>query len=272
MKSRGFTLVELLVVVGLMGLMATIAIGSYSAITRGMNDRAALDAAKSLADAALQRANLDRTSAYVYLFNEVTKLDSDLEPGIVCGVAIAVRPIGRITHAPESGFWCDEFGDLDETFGALEETTDAASEGEKEDSAKTFFRLYNITQRGFATVQEGVFAFEINDRDLEDGAMREWTVHGFKSVRGDGGDSATFRVGDQYGQEFLVTRLPPGYVFSQTVSMGSTSDLGQKLVGNVIEIRPTETATPNIPVYARRPNGTFDRIGSTGDQKGDGEP
>ena len=273
--KKAFTLVELMVVVGLIGLMSTIAIGSFSAITRGMNDRAALDAAKSLADAALQRANLDRTPVYVYLFNEVTKLDSEMEPGIVCGVAVAVRPIGRITHVPSTGFYCDEFGDLDDTFGALEEDDDKASQGEKEDSAATFFRLYNIGQKGFATVQEGVFAYEINnERDLEDGdgaQPHKWTIHGFRTAKGDGGDSATFEVGDQYGQEFAVTRLPPGYVFSQSVSMSGTSDLGQKRVGSVIAVQPTATSRPSFTVYARRPNGSFDSIGSTGDQKGDGE-
>ena len=133
--KRAFTLVELMIVVGLMGLMAMISIGSYSAITRGMNDRAALDAAKSLADAALQRASLDRSKTYIYLFNEVTKLDSEMEAGIACGVAIAVRPIGRITQVPEAGFYCDEFGDLDGTFDALDEEGAEASEGEKETEA-----------------------------------------------------------------------------------------------------------------------------------------
>ena len=269
---KAFTLIELMVVVGLMGLMAVISIGSYSAITRGMNDRAALDAAKSLADAALQRAALDRSKTYIYLFNEVTKLDDDMEAGIVCGMAIAVRPIGRITQVPEGGFYCDEFGDLDGTFDALEEDGEEASDSEKEQSAATFFRLYNISKKGFATVQEGVYAHEIRDRDLEDedaGMMHKWKIHGFKTAKGDGGENVTFEVGDQYGQEFAVTRLPPGYVFSQSVSMSGTSDLGQKRVGSVIEINPTDTSLPSIPVYARRPDGSFDQIGSTSDQKGD---
>ena len=269
---RAFTLVELMVVVGLMGLMAVISIGSYSAITRGMNDRAALDVAKSFSDAALQRASLDRTPVYVYLFNEVTKLDSEMEAGIACGVAVAVRPIGRITQVPESGFYCDEFGDLDGTFNALDEDGDETSEGEKENEATTFFRLYNIGKNDFVTVQEGVYAYEINDRDLEDAAAsttHRWTVHGFKVAEGDSGGSATFKVGDQYGQEFVLTRLPPGYVFSQNVNMGSVGDLGQKRVGSVIKIDPTDTSLPSIPVYARRPSGSFDSIGSTSDQKGD---
>ena len=270
----GFTLVELMVVVGLMGLMATIAIGSYSAITRGMGDRAAIDAAKSLADAALQRANLDRKSTYVYLFNEVTKIDTDLDAGIVCGVAIAVRPIGRVTHVPSTGFYCDEFGDLDGTFDSLEESGDEMSESDKEKAASTFFRLYNISQQGYATVLEGVFPYEINDRDLEDGegaSLHKMVVHGFKTSSSHEGDNVAFRVGDLYGQEFAVTRLPPGYVFSQSVSMSGTADLGQKKVGSVIEVKPTDTDRPSVQIYRRRPDGTFDLIGNTRDSKGDGE-
>ena len=218
---KAFTLIELMIVVGLMGLMAVISIGSYSAITRGMNDRAALDAAKSLADAALQRAALDRSKAYIYLFNEVTKLDDDMEAGIVCGMAIAVRPIGRITQVPEGGFYCDEFGDLDGTFDALEEDGEEASDSEKEQSAATFFRLYNISKKGFATVQEGVYAHEIRDRDLEDedaGLMHKWKIHGFKTAKGDGGENVTFEVG--------ARKVPEGWF---EASLAEIAGSGKKL-------------------------------------------
>ena len=253
---KAFTLIELMVVVGIMAMMSTIAIGSYSALTRGMNDRAALDAARSLADAALQRANLDRTKIYVYLFNEVTKLDSEMTAGTACGLAVAVRPVGRITQVPQSDLFCDEFGDLERTYKALEEEDDEASESEKEKSATTF-RLYNVSQKTYATVLEGVFASGVSDKDLEDDAQREWTVHGFKKVSG----SATFKVGDLYGQEFAITRLPPGYTFSSSVSMSGTADLGQKQV-NIIEINPTDSSTPSFNIFARRPNGSFDNIGN----------
>ncbi|MBO7722133.1 MAG: type II secretion system protein [Kiritimatiellae bacterium] len=261
--KRAFTLIELLVVIGLMGLMATISIASYSAVTRGMSDRAALDAAKSIADAALQRANLDRTKTYLYLFNEVVKLESDMSAGVVCGVVVAVRPVGRITQVPESSFFCDEFGDLNQTYNSLEEEDETASESEMERQASTF-RLYNVAAREYATVIEGVFKFELNDSDLEadGGAPVRWPVYGFRKT----GGAATFKVGDQYGQEFAVTRLPPGYVFSSSVSMSGTADLGQKQV-SVIEIKPTDSTPPSFNVFAMRPNGTFDNIGNVNQVK-----
>lgn len=264
---RAFTLIELLVVIGIMAAMATIGISSYSAVTRGMSDRAALDAARSLADAALQRANLDRTKIYIYLFNEVTKIESATSAGSACGLAIAVRPVGRITQVPEAGLFCDEFNDLNQTYNSLDEEDDQASDGEKKQSVSTL-RLYNVRDKAYATVREGVYSFDIADADLEaDGVQREWRVYGFKKVDGDG--SATFQVGDLYGQEFAVTRLPPGYVFSSSVSMSGTSDLGQHQVG-LIEISPTDRATPSLNVYALRPNGRFDNIGNVNQAK-DGE-
>ena len=67
--KRGFTLIELLVVIGIMGMLATVSIGGYSAVTRGMAERGALDAATGIAEAALQRAQIDRSRTYLFIFN-----------------------------------------------------------------------------------------------------------------------------------------------------------------------------------------------------------
>lgn len=264
--KKAFSLVELLVVIGIMGVMATLAVSSYSSVTRGMNDRAALDIGKSVAEAALQRAKLDRTNTYLYLFDEVIKLDSDMSAGIVAGVAIAVRPIGRVTMVPESGLFCDEFGDLNQTFGTRDAEGEEKSESEKEAEASAM-RLYNIRTKGFATVIEGVYEKTLTLKDLEEagGTQHELTVYGFKKVSGD-----EFKVGDQYGQEFVVTRLPPGYTFSSTVNMSGASSLGQHQVGSPIEIKPTDSSAPSVAIYMRKPNGMFESIGRTSETK-DGE-
>lgn len=283
MMKKAFTLIELLVVVGLMGLMSTIAIGGYSAITRGMADRAALDAAKTILDAAVQRANLDRVRVKVFLFDEVLKLDSDMSAGVGAGVAIAVRPIGRISLKPEAGFFCDEFADLQHIYGALEEEGQDQTEQDREQSATTV-RIYNLRTDDYVEVLEGVNEFKISDIDLEEEirqeaseessggetmeTMKEWKIYGFKKAKnGEGG--ATFEVGDQYGQEFAVTRLPPGYFFGQNAQMSSTTDLGQKKV-SCLTILPTDRNPPLVTVYRRRPDGKFEDIGNIGQAK-DGE-
>lgn len=277
---KAFTLVELLVVVGLMGLLSTIAIGSYSGITRGMRDRAALDATKTFLEAAVQRANIDRTKVQVYLFDEVLKLDSEMSAGVGAGVAIAVRPIGRVTMVPENGFFCDEFADLEQIYGSLALANRPQTEQDREQSATTV-RIYNLRTKDYVSVLEGVDAYTISDYDLEAeirqeasedpgnaNSMKEWKVYGFKKAeKGEG--NASFSVGDQYGQEFAVTRLPPGYFFGQNVSMSSTADLGQKQV-RCLEILPTDRQPPLLTVYRRRPDGKLEDIGNIGQAK-DGE-
>lgn len=270
--KKGFTLVELLAVIGLMGLMGAIAIGGYSAVVRGMSDRAALDAAKGIIDAARQRANLDRKKTYVYLFDEVVKVDSEMSAGIVNGVAIAVRPVGRVS-AVVGDLICDEFGDLANTYASLS-AEEGSSDSEMEASASTM-KLYSIPQKDFALVKEGVFktrpqnnnTLETPDGDSdetatgvsgEDWVNRSFYYYGFKRV----GGGATFSAGDEYGQEFAVARLPPGYTFSSSVQMSGAGNLGQQ-GGRIIELDPTDNASPGVTVYRRRPDGNFESIGST---------
>lgn len=270
--KKGFTLVELLAVIGLMGLMGAIAIGGYSAVVRGMSDRAALDAAKGIIDAARQRANLDRKKTYVYLFDEVVKVDSEISAGIVNGVAIAVRPVGRVS-AVVGDLICDEFGDLANTYASLS-AEEGSSDSEMEASASTM-KLYSIPQKDFALVKEGVFktsvqvnrTLETPDGDSdetatgvsgEDWVNRSFYYYGFKRV----GGGATFSAGDEYGQEFAVARLPPGYTFSSSVQMSGAGNLGQQ-GGRIIELNPTDNASPGVTVYRRRPDGNFESIGST---------
>lgn len=261
---RAFSLVELLVVIGLLGMMSTLAIGGYSAVTRGMAERGALDAAAGIAEIALQRANIDRTRTYLFLFNEVSRIDSDDQVGVVCGLAIAVRPIGRVTRVSGDEFY-DEFGDLNQSYSSLDESGRDKTDSEKEKSAASV-RIYNINSKDYVTVREGVYPHEITENDLEQGETGEGRpviAYGFKKI----GGSGSFSIGDEYGQEFSVMRLPPGYTFSSSVQMSSTSHLGLHKVGTVEVIEPTDSSAPNLQVYSRRPDGSFQSIGTTSQTK-----
>lgn len=274
---KGFTLVELLAVMGLMGLMAAMAIGGYSAVVRGMSDRAALDAAKSLADTAWQRALMDGKRTQIYLFDEVLKTDTEMSAGVVNGVAIAVRPVGRIS-ARVGSVYCDEFGDLERSYGTVESSSDSGSRR----TNRSNMRIYNIAQKDYAIVKEYVVKTEADGRILAtvqngDSYNEEWqvmtfTAYGFEvddEVNESGGGKATFEAGQEYGKEFSVTRLPAGYTFSQNVNMSGASNLGQHKA-NVLDVLPTDSKSPNITVYRRRPDGRFETIGSTSSVK-DGE-
>ena len=268
---KGFTLVELLAVMGLMGLMAAMAIGGYSAVVRGMSDRAALDAAKGLADAAWQRALMDGKRTQIYLFDEVLKTDTEMSAGVVNGLAIAVRPVGRIS-ATSGNLYCDEFGDLERSYGVL---GDADTDGGDTKKNRSNVRLYNLSQKSYAVVKEYVSPYPFTDDILvttdnkEEFKSKNFIIYGFEidSDTKDGG--ASFKAGQEYGKEFMVSRLPPGYTFSQNVNMSGVNDLGQHKV-KVLDVLPTDSNSPNITVYRRRPDGRFETIGSTSSVK-DGE-
>ena len=257
--KKAFTLIELMLVITLMGVMSTLAVGAYSAVTRGMSDRAALDAAASVVDAAYQRAQMDRANTYLLYYDEVLRKDSDDQAGVAQGVVIAVRPCGRITYVDGSEYY-DEFGDLDRQYLALEGQKNQGGAGTS--TSKAQMRLYKLTGNDAkeVIVEEGYVSKNItNEEDLEEEGklikLANIKVYGFKGVSG-----ATFEVGDVYGQEFAVTRLPPGYTFSN-VSMGSA---GQ---GSAIKCeRVTPTSRPSLTIYARRANGSSDTF-TTGSAK-----
>jgi prepilin-type N-terminal cleavage/methylation domain-containing protein len=261
--KKAFTLIELMLVITLMGVMGTLAVGAYSAVTRGMSDRAALDAAASVVDAAYQRAQMDRTNTYLLYYDEVLRKDSDDQAGVAQGVVIAVRPCGRITYVSGSEYY-DEFGDLNRQYLALEGEKEKNQRGSGTSTSKAQMRLYKLTGSDAkeVIVEEGYVSTDItNEEDLEeeeDGQTSKLAVikvYGFKGVSG-----ATFEVGDVYGQEFAVTRLPPGYTFSN-VSMGS---VGQSSTIKCVQVTPT--SRPSLTIYARRANGSPDTF-TTGSAK-----
>ena len=265
--KKGFTLIELLLVVGLMAMMATLAISSYSALTRGMSDRAAIDVTKSIERAAVERARLDGKKTYIFLFDEVTKLDTEMSAGSCQGLIVAVRAGGRIS-AVSGNCYGDEFG-----LEKMAEVSSRHQQRKNDERNATTRRLYNIATRNYANVYEGNFTIPLILPDLEgedstengnadsennEGVDREMTIYGFEKKDGD----ATFKVGDLYGQEFAISRMPPNYIFGSQVNMKSTANLRQNFV-RMIEIESTSDAIPDIKIYHRKPDGSFQSIGST---------
>ena len=255
---RAFTLIELLVVMAIMGVLGTIAAGSYVAMNRGQAEKSALEIAGNLTEIARQRANLDRCRTYVFIYNEVQSLDENDEPGRVCGLALAVKGVGRFS-AVDGNDWYDEFGDLDQLFRAMESESEGELTEADYERKSTKSRIFNLRQQDFAVVRTGQRS-ELTEEDLEDGETHQQVVFGYRKLEG----NASFVVGEEYGREFAAARLPNGFVFSDSVSMRSESDLGLKKVG-VYVINPDDDAPPTLRIYSRRIDGSFKPLGSTAD-------
>ena len=109
----------------------------------------------------------------------------------------------------------------------------------------------------FAVVRNGIRE-ELTEEDLEDRETHQIVLFGFRKLSG----GASFAVGEEYAKEFAVVRLPEGFTFSGSASTRSDGDLGLHLV-DVKVIDRNDTSSPTLQVYARRPSGNFDPIGST---------
>jgi prepilin-type N-terminal cleavage/methylation domain-containing protein len=258
MTKRAFTLVELLVVVGIMAAMATMSIGSYFAVVRGMADRGALAAATSIISLAQERARIDLSPTVVYFYNEVVQ-NKDKNKGtelVVAGVAVAVRRAGRLTRV-NNDYLGDEFADLDITYGLAE----GSLRGDT-------FRLYKFDFSGmrYSSVYSEVAEDSIDNesylveqpRDREskkaDGDNENSKLISYAFVQKDG--NATWQVGDAYGYEFARIRLPDNYIFGSSSDVPSQSQ-PIKNVSTVIKCLPDSNASSldSVRVTARRPSG-----------------
>ncbi len=235
---RGFTLIELLVTMGLMALLATVAIGGYYSAVRGMTERGVKQDVISFIRLAQQRALVDQVPTAVLLFNRKLR-EEDLDTGEAertVGLAVAVRTVGRISCI-KGNLLADEYGDLDKTYSTNGVNT------------RSSMRLYRMVDAGsveacFSTVRDHVVRLQLNSSEelfganLLGGASKTLPdnttfnvasprIWAFEKIQGDG--NASWHVGDPYGAEIASLQLPHGYVFgsSMPTKVGETKGAGQ---------------------------------------------
>lgn len=235
--KAAFTLVELMVVIGLMALLGTISVTGYFAAVRGMSDRGALDDTRSLIRLAMQTCLIDQTPTAVLFYNrqnqvQTANISSEEVKATSSGFAIAIKMAGRISFV-KSDVLVDEFADWNQSYPV----TSANS-----DSGVRFYRMTDLDKvaQGIdacsSLMEEHVQPVKFDDeymiaaglqvrqfcsdftKNAENNKEFSNTAYGngnnyrwgrgFKDKNG-----IQWKIGDAYGVEIATLDLPRGYIF-----------------------------------------------------------
>lgn len=183
-SRAGFTLMELLVVITIMGLISTIAVSSYFGITRAAAYSASHDTLYNTLVLTKQRAVIDGKATSLVILN--------------ASEYIVVRAVGRISHVGTDNS-SDAYTDLSGAVSA------EPSEIYNLDAPST---LATISQ----TVTISTWILDITDPFTS-------TDYNATAYKFSGAGSSFFAVGDRYGFALHSKQvLPRGYNFTNSVA------------------------------------------------------
>lgn len=223
---KAFTLVELLVVVGIMGLLGTVSVGGYRAMQRGMADRGVMENVNSFVRAAYQRAQIDRQPTVIYFWNETIRESTDTDNEIVVGKAVAVRRYGRISQV-QGQYLYDEFADLQLTY-----QTDDEENSSSDENTMYLYPVDNLSDlESSSALRRSVVSGKVFKKEMtplylstENGVMEgnsgdgKIVTYAFQLENAGG---VTWEPGMAYGFEFARIELPHNYIFGSAYSTTS---------------------------------------------------
>ena len=219
--KKAFTLLELLVVIGIMGLLGTASVGGYRAMRRGMEDKGVMQNVNTFIRTAYQRAQVDRQPTAVFFWNETLRGSTADDNEIVIGKAVAVRRAGRLSRV-RGVFLFDEFADLEQTYS----TDDEERGGGTQENSIFLYPMDDIGEIESSstlrrsTVEGKVYRQTIalsylsgpENKTLDSGNL---TTYAFKLVEQGG---VSWEAGMAYGFEFAELKLPHGFLFGSDYS------------------------------------------------------
>ena len=279
-----FTLVELLVVIGIMAVLATISVAGYSAASRGMADRGVIQSTVSILRIAQQTCEIDRVPTKVLFFNQrLNDGANEDDSSLYQGTAIAIKQAGRITINPSqvNNLLVDEFADWHQSYPMSGSANAPAMRffrmraGEDEGTAidgcsvmvKPYVKPYRLNEHMIAsgvTIRKWSNDHKRTDNDnrpdgtpssyVENGNDYVWGFEGSSSGSAGGLTISAFEAGDPYGIEIARIDLPRGYIFgtSEPTSDKLTAATIKEIHFDPEDFKPKMNG--NVTVSAMRPS------------------
>lgn len=285
---RAFTLIELMVVVGIMAFLGVAATGGYNALQRGMAERGATAVATTLLQAAKERAMVDRVPTAVFCYNRLLREATDDENAVVVGEAVAVRRAGRVSWA-QGNYIVDEFADLCNSYDV---ESDESKLQQRRGMKLWRFDDRKMNDMRYSVVADAVMLLDINgitynawasggsanngaaptgggmganiganteDDDFtkttEDLAIR---AYAFYNLNNSSCEPSAWRIGDGYGFEFLTVQLPHGFVFGSGSIPSKVGDVSfvKAIYFDVVQSSTIgqNTSDESVDVYFCRPD------------------
>ena len=260
--KKAFTLLELLVVIGLMGLLGTITVGGYRAMQRGMEERGVMENVNAFVETAYDRAQIDRQPTAIYFWNETLRAASDDETELVVGKAVAVRRYGRLSRVSGTKL-IDEFADLNLVYKTSDDDSSEGSDAADKENTMYLYCLDNPNECKRSIVSNKVKKDTLNEQYMQglptdsegSGQIEAW---GFEKVGDD--DSVSWTAGSAYGFEFAELTLPANYIFGANYSQSVNTPVEGKSTMTFSVGRNDGSNTTgaqvngSVTVYALRPS------------------
>ncbi len=251
-----FTLVELMVVIGLMAMLGTVSVTGYFAAVRGMTDRAAVQDTISIIRQAMQVCLIDQAPTAVLFYNRQTQAEKgggssdDLKASSV-GTAVAIKMAGRISYV-KGDILVDEFADWNQSYPVLTSGSHSSN-----DKGIPFYRMANLA----GEVKNGIdkcraFVYTSVEPVNDDAFRSEYMIaYGgqvqdfcqtykkeakdnkkFSLISYNNGNDyrwghrikenngLSWKVGDAYGVEIATLQLPAGFVYGSKAADSTKID------------------------------------------------
>jgi type IV pilus assembly protein PilE len=227
-NRRGFSLMELLAVMAIMGILATVAVTGYFSAVRSMTRRRAVANFVATLQQARQRACIDGVRMAVVCYPESAQSSTPQ-----ANLYVVCKALGRVTSVSGSQIG-DEFTPLDTIFGKASTAKETAG-----DYAFGSRRIYNLSSDTAGYIEVEGMVKPGDSGFLESGMTGDQLSTTNRTllwcfVSGGGANTANFQIGDLYGIEASpVASLPKNIYFGTEATLMFKPD-GSTVGGSVI--------------------------------------